>query len=89
MTKIEFIVYLVLLIVFLISLNKILIKQFKIKESLLNYSFLIIVLLYLVIGAFMTFSETKKEFKELSNTFEGQSKTNSRPHRWWDIDTYW
>jgi len=89
MTKIQFVIYLIILIVFSVTLNKILIKQFKIKESILNYLLLSIILVYLVVGAFMTFNETKVEFKELTNTFESGSEAQKRPHRWWDIDTYW
>ena len=89
MTKIQFFIILIILITVLVNVNKILVGKYKFKENILNYISLTIVLVYLVIGAFMTFSETKQEFKELSNTFEGQNTANKRPHRWWDIDTYW
>jgi hypothetical protein len=44
--------------------------------------------MYLIYGALFTFEETKEQFNNVNQYFEQQNPSN-RPHRWWDIDTYW
>jgi len=88
MSKVSFFIGFVFLVLIIIRINKYL-SEFKFKKNILYYIYGVIVLLYLIIGSLLTFEETKEDFKGLSNTFEGQSNTRSRPHRWFDIDTYW
>ena len=88
MSKVSFFIGFILLVLIIIRINNYL-SKFKFKKNALYYIYGIILLLYLIIGSLLTFEETKEDFKGVSNTFEGQNNARSRPHRWFDIDTYW
>ena len=87
-TKTTFLIGLVILVLIYVFRHYIITPYIEIKEKTLNYIFLAILVIYLIYGALFTFEETKEQFENVNNYFEGQ-KPDDRPHRWWDIDTYW